>query len=103
MPAFHFAALCLASFVATQILLCANHLRREESAVETTVHEMVHSFDACRAKVDWRNPAHRACSEVCARHQSPMCIYALTKSNYLRFSLDADSRRKSVWRLHIHS
>ena len=39
----------------------------------TIVHELVHAYDHCRAKVDWLNCYHHACSEVRAAHLSGDC------------------------------
>ena len=36
----------------------------------TIIHELVHAYDHCRAKVDWLNCYHHACSEVRAAHLS---------------------------------
>lgn len=31
---------------------------------ETLTHELVHSYDYCRAKLDWNDLHHLACTEV---------------------------------------
>ncbi len=31
---------------------------------DTLTHELVHTYDYCRADVDWDNLEHLACSEV---------------------------------------
>ena len=31
---------------------------------ETLTHELVHSYDYCRAELDWNNLHHLACTEV---------------------------------------
>ena len=31
---------------------------------ETLTHELVHSYDYCRAQLDWNNLKHLACTEV---------------------------------------
>lgn len=58
------------------ILLCANHLSTQEHASRTLVHETVHAFDACRAKLDWSNCVHHACSEIRAAALSGDCSFA---------------------------
>lgn len=39
----------------------------------TLVHELVHAFDQCRAKVTWENLLHHACTEVRASALSGEC------------------------------
>lgn len=75
-----------------QIVLCSNKLRREVSAVETLVHEMVHVYDHHRAKVDWGNCIHRACSEVqfglgCLRVCSFSCVFCILVLSTYRATL----------------
>lgn len=55
------------------ILLCANHLTTKDHAADTLVHEAIHAYDACRAKVDWSNCAHHACTEIRAAMLSGDC------------------------------
>ncbi|XP_078272748.1 mitochondrial inner membrane protease ATP23 homolog isoform X4 [Rhinoraja longicauda] len=48
-------------------------------------HELIHSFDHCRAHVDWfRNINHLACSEIRAANLSGECTFAneLTRLNF---------------------
>ena len=40
---------------------------------QTLVHELVHAFDQCRAKVTWENLLHHACTEVRASALSGEC------------------------------
>jgi hypothetical protein len=28
------------------------------------IHELIHAYDICRAKVDWNNCRHYACTEI---------------------------------------
>ncbi|CAM9484146.1 unnamed protein product [Chrysoparadoxa australica] len=42
---------------------------------QTIVHELVHAYDQCRAKVDWSNCSHHACSEIRASSLSGECRY----------------------------
>lgn len=58
------------------ILLCSNHLTTQEHASNTLVHEAVHAFDQCRAKLDWANCVHHACSEIRAAALSGDCSFA---------------------------
>lgn len=57
------------------ILLCSNHLTTQAHTSNTLVHEAVHAFDACRAKVDWGNCVHHACSEIRAAALSGDCSF----------------------------
>jgi Zn-dependent peptidase ImmA (M78 family) len=47
-----------------KIVLCQNHIANQEWMDRTLAHELLHAFDHCRAKVDWSNCEHHACSEV---------------------------------------
>lgn len=58
------------------ILLCSNHLVTLSHTANTIVHEAVHAFDACRAKVDWSDCVHHACSEIRAATLSGDCNFA---------------------------
>mmetsp|Transcript_3893 Transcript_3893/g.6804 ORF Transcript_3893/g.6804 Transcript_3893/m.6804 type:complete len:188 (+) Transcript_3893:65-628(+) len=55
------------------IILAGNHLGAQRLANQTLVHEMIHAFDQCRAKVDWTNCFHHACTEVRAATLSGDC------------------------------
>lgn len=41
----------------------------------TLVHELVHAYDQCKQKMDWKNCLHHACSEVRASSLSGECSY----------------------------
>ena len=41
----------------------------------TLVHELVHAYDQCKQKLDWKNCLHHACSEVRASNLSGECSY----------------------------
>lgn len=64
------------------ILLCSNHLTTQAHTSNTLIHETVHAFDACRAKVDWSNCVHHACSEIRAAALSGDCNF--TREVFLR-------------------
>jgi mitochondrial inner membrane protease ATP23 len=57
------------------IVLCSNHIATQEHASTTLVHEAIHAFDQCRAKVDWGNCVHHACSEIRAAALSGDCSF----------------------------
>lgn len=47
-----------------QIVVCSNKYMNKGQFMGTIGHEMIHMFDACRAKLDFNNPEHVACTEV---------------------------------------
>lgn len=47
-----------------QIVVCQNGNLNESKIMATIAHEMIHMFDFCRAKFDFNNLEHVACSEV---------------------------------------
>jgi mitochondrial inner membrane protease ATP23 len=57
------------------VVLCANHVATQDHASTTLVHEAVHAFDQCRAKIDWSNCVHHACSEIRAAALSGDCTF----------------------------
>lgn len=50
--------------VNNQIVVCHNRVYTEEMTQAVIAHEMIHMFDHCRAKFDFTNLEHIACSEV---------------------------------------
>ena len=46
------------------MILCQNHIKTIDDVRRSMTHELIHAFDDCRAKVNWGNLAHHACSEV---------------------------------------
>jgi hypothetical protein len=74
-----------------RVILCENGLQGAAHAETTLVHELVHAFDDCRAKVspafcplrkcnilykvDWNNCVHHACSEIRAANLSGDCAF----------------------------
>lgn len=47
-----------------QIVLCENKRIDKETFEHTIVHELVHAYDVCRAKVDFKDCFQHACTEV---------------------------------------
>lgn len=47
-----------------QIVVCHTSLANNHQIHATILHEMIHMFDFCRAKMDFNNLEHIACSEV---------------------------------------
>lgn len=57
------------------VILCSDTVRTQSHLSTTLVHESVHAFDQCRAKVDWSNCVHHACSEIRAAALSGDCTF----------------------------
>lgn len=49
---------------------------------DTLTHELIHSYDYCRAHVDWSDDKHLACSEIRAASLSGECFF--WKENFAR-------------------
>jgi len=47
-----------------QVYLCENNIYNSDNMTDVITHELIHAFDNCRAKVDFLNPRHLACTEV---------------------------------------
>ena len=47
-----------------QIIVCSNRFMTKDMVMATIMHEMIHMFDYCRAKFDFNNLDHVACSEI---------------------------------------
>ena len=56
-----------------QIVMCENGMLEKETFEHTVIHELVHAYDQCRAKIDWSNCLHHACTEVRASALSGEC------------------------------
>ncbi len=58
-----------------QIIMCEdNKVAMERETFEhTLVHELVHAYDQCRAKIEWKNCLHHACTEIRASSLSGEC------------------------------
>ena len=44
-----------------------------EVVESTVIHELVHAFDQCTAKINWKNLKHHACTEIRASNMSGEC------------------------------
>lgn len=66
---------------------------------ETLTHELVHSYDHCRAHVDWNDLKHLACSEIRAANLSGECFF--WKENFARLKFGWKKHHQvmpfSVW------
>lgn len=76
--------------VSYQVVLCENNIYSQGHMNDTLTHELVHSYDHCRAQVDWNDIHHLACSEIRAANLSGECFF--WKENFARF--------KFGWRKH---
>lgn len=54
-----------------QIVVCHNRVYTKEMTAAVIGHELIHMFDYCRAKLDFNNLDHIACSEVNSFLTSP--------------------------------
>ncbi|KAM8802857.1 mitochondrial inner membrane protease ATP23 homolog isoform 2-T2 [Rhynchonycteris naso] len=62
----------------SQIVLCQNNIANQAHMNRVVTHELIHTFDHCRAHVDWfTNVKHLACSETCVRDRAILSILAV--------------------------
>ena len=47
-----------------QIVVCKNNSRSRDVCCSVLSHELIHMFDFCRAKADFTNLQHLACTEA---------------------------------------
>ncbi|XP_065842075.1 mitochondrial inner membrane protease ATP23 homolog [Oscarella lobularis] len=73
-----------------QVVLCENTVYSQGSMEDTLTHELIHAYDHCRAKIDWDNLKHLACTEIRAANLSGDCFF--WKENFARL--------KFGWRKH---
>ncbi|XP_033889435.1 mitochondrial inner membrane protease ATP23 homolog isoform X1 [Acipenser ruthenus] len=67
----------------SQIVLCQNNIHQQAHMNRVVTHELIHSFDHCRAHVDWfDNFKHLACSEVRAANLSGDCSFSNELSRF---------------------
>lgn len=57
------------------ILLCSNKIFSYNQMQDILSHELIHSWDHHRFKVDWNNLKHHACSEIRAANLSGDCKF----------------------------
>ncbi len=56
-----------------RVLVCEDNLLGSKYVAQTLAHELVHAYDQCRAKVNWRSCYHYACTEIRASTLSGEC------------------------------
>ncbi|KAH9496345.1 Mitochondrial inner membrane protease atp23 [Bulinus truncatus] len=49
---------------AMQVVICQNNIQSRDICCNVLAHELLHAFDFCRAKVDFENLRHLACTEI---------------------------------------
>ncbi|GMH69543.1 hypothetical protein TL16_g05185 [Triparma laevis f. inornata] len=59
------------------IVICQNNIYDYPDYIRTLSHELIHALDQCRAKTDWSNLRHHACSEIRASNLSGECGYGV--------------------------
>eukprot|EP01041_Mallomonas_annulata_P007944 gene7944-16272_t len=57
------------------VVICENKKLDKTTFENTIVHELIHAYDKCRAKIDFSNCLHHACAEVRASALSGECSY----------------------------
>ncbi|KAK3579056.1 hypothetical protein CHS0354_029914 [Potamilus streckersoni] len=50
--------------VKNQVVVCKNMSKTKNACCNVMAHELLHAFDACRAKVDFSDLQHLACTEI---------------------------------------
>ncbi|XP_070559298.1 mitochondrial inner membrane protease ATP23 homolog [Ptychodera flava] len=61
----------------SQIVLCQNNIQTQAGMDRVLTHELIHAFDHCRAKVNWNDVRHLACSEIRAANLSGECSFVM--------------------------
>mmetsp|Transcript_31314 Transcript_31314/g.82076 ORF Transcript_31314/g.82076 Transcript_31314/m.82076 type:complete len:218 (-) Transcript_31314:40-693(-) len=79
-----------------EIVLCENNLISERTTADVLTHELIHAYDKCRAKVDFKNPEHLACTEIRAANLSGDCF--LWKEFFNRFNFNFQGGHKKCVR-----
>ncbi|EOD22780.1 hypothetical protein EMIHUDRAFT_443999 [Emiliania huxleyi CCMP1516] len=58
------------------IVMCQQWAAEQPGEVPNTVaHEMIHAYDDARARLDWTNLVHHACTEIRAANLSGDCSF----------------------------
>ena len=78
-----------------QIVVCQNTCRYKGIMTGVLVHEMIHMFDYCTRKLDFKNLKHLACTEIRAAN--------LTHCSYMSAFLEGSIPTFSVGKQHAVS
>eukprot|EP00041_Stephanoeca_diplocostata_P032957 m.1075344 g.1075344 ORF g.1075344 m.1075344 type:complete len:199 (+) comp24239_c1_seq4:191-787(+) len=83
-----------------EVVLCQNNIVSERDMADVMTHELIHAFDHCRGKVDFKNLEHLACTEIRAANLSGDCFMWKEWFNRLNFGLKGQQakcvRRKAA-------
>ncbi|KAJ3375181.1 Mitochondrial inner membrane protease atp23 [Allomyces arbusculus] len=74
------------------VVLCENQLVSKAHIEDTMAHELIHALDHCRAKLDWDNCLHHACTEIRAASLSGDCRLA---NEWLRGNLGISKQHQA--------
>jgi len=85
-----------------QVVVCQNNSKYKAVACSVLAHELTHMFDYCRAKVDFTNLEHLACTEIRAAnffHCSFMSALAEGDTSPFDYKMTHQEcvRRKALW------
>ncbi|OQR68279.1 Ku70-binding protein-like [Tropilaelaps mercedesae] len=72
-----------------QVVVCQNNVTSSGLVQGVLAHELLHMFDRCRTKMDYRNPEHVACTEIRAAntmHCSFMSAFVQGLTSPLNFA-----------------
>ena len=65
----------------SQVKVCSNNLKIQDSVNQVVIRELIHAFDDCRgANLDWTDCAHHACTEVRILQGVPIGIMLVFQS-----------------------
>lgn len=56
-----------------RIVLCEDKKIDRQTFDNTIIHELIHAYDVCRAKIDWKKCEQHACTEIRASALSGEC------------------------------
>merc|ERR1712146_16404 len=59
-----------------KLTVCENYMISKAYTTRAIAHELIHAYDQCRAKVDYQNIEHLACTEIRAAALSGDCDMA---------------------------
>ena len=51
-------------YIHIQVVICEDNLLGPHYVAQTMAHELIHAYDQCRAKINWKSDYHYACTEV---------------------------------------
>lgn len=73
-----------------QIVVCYNQTKNKKMVQGVLAHEMIHMFDFCRKKLDFKNLDHLACTEIRAANLTHCgFISAIVQGDASPFSIKA--------------